>query len=286
MSKIRKLSISSALSMVLSASSTNAADTYALNTGEAGAKRLDMQSEFIHKESTEHLVRAGLARGQVVVDMGCGTGFMTQYMASIVGPEGHVFAVDVSSDQLELARKRIHEGNYGNVTFIPADIESNNILPIQDVDLIYSRFFLMHLRNPSTAIQKMKELLKAGGIIALQEPINSTCHISGDDKPLKLVNVLLSLGKHLGVDYDIGLCLKALTAVQGIDNVTQEEYQYELEPDFARTFLTLTREEWGRRALERNVISNVEYHEIGDEIQKLNNILYFPKQIYITGQKR
>lgn len=82
------------MAVLLAVSSVHAAEIYALNTGESGARRLDMQSEFIHKESTKHLERAGLTTGYIVIDVGCGTGFMTRHMASIVGPKGHVYAID------------------------------------------------------------------------------------------------------------------------------------------------------------------------------------------------
>ena len=46
------------------------------------------------------LLQAGLAPGMRVADFGCGVGAVTQMLAEIVGPAGHVTGIDMSGDQL------------------------------------------------------------------------------------------------------------------------------------------------------------------------------------------
>jgi SAM-dependent methyltransferase len=50
--------------------------------------------------------RVGLAPGATVVDVGAGTGFFAVPAARRVGPEGHVYAVDLSGELVELLRER------------------------------------------------------------------------------------------------------------------------------------------------------------------------------------
>jgi len=44
----------------------------------------------------ETLTRLGLKKGVTFVDLGCGYGTFTLAASSIVGSEGHVYAVDIS----------------------------------------------------------------------------------------------------------------------------------------------------------------------------------------------
>ncbi len=50
--------------------------------------------------------RVGLRPGQTVVDLGAGTGYFAAEAARRVGPEGRVYAVDLSTDMLDLLRER------------------------------------------------------------------------------------------------------------------------------------------------------------------------------------
>ena len=47
--------------------------------------------------------------GQRVVDVGCGTGALTQMVAKRVGPEGVAVGVDINSGMLNIARKKAPE---------------------------------------------------------------------------------------------------------------------------------------------------------------------------------
>src|SRR6201997_1155175 len=52
----------------------------------------------------------GLAGGESVLEIGCGTGAVTLPLAEAVGELGRVLAVDISQPMLEAARQRIDEG--------------------------------------------------------------------------------------------------------------------------------------------------------------------------------
>ncbi len=68
---------------------------YVLKTGIEAKEILDRQHNLFSQESYRHLERAGLAPGQKVWDIGCGSGAMTEYLAEAVGSIGHVYALDM-----------------------------------------------------------------------------------------------------------------------------------------------------------------------------------------------
>jgi ubiquinone/menaquinone biosynthesis C-methylase UbiE len=52
------------------------------------------------------LDRLDLAKGETVIDIGCGPGFLCESMAEIVGTSGRIVGIDISSDLLALATRR------------------------------------------------------------------------------------------------------------------------------------------------------------------------------------
>jgi len=68
-----------------------------------------------------------LRRGEHVLEIGCGGGFLTSEVAQCVGPTGAVRAIDISTDQIAAAQYRCAEFSWA--TFEVADAIS---LPYKD----------------------------------------------------------------------------------------------------------------------------------------------------------
>jgi enediyne biosynthesis protein CalE5 len=84
----------------------------------------------------------------------------------VVGSQGHVLAVDISSQMLAIARERSASlGLQGVIEFKESDIESLNILPLS-FDAVLCRWGLMFLPNLDGALTNIFNTLKNGGMIA------------------------------------------------------------------------------------------------------------------------
>ena len=59
-----------------------------------------------------------LRKGSTVLDLGCGTGYLTKLLSERVGPEGKVVAVDPDGERLKIAREK-HSAT--NIDYIQAD---------------------------------------------------------------------------------------------------------------------------------------------------------------------
>ena len=66
------------------------------------------QASFsVQKRSGEEFIQADVCPqvGDVILDLGCGTGELSAYLAELVGAEGKVIAVDPDKERIQLARQ-------------------------------------------------------------------------------------------------------------------------------------------------------------------------------------
>lgn len=101
------------------------------------------------------------ATGMRVLDVASGTGEPAITMATRVGPTGHVTALDLSSELLEVATQRAQARGLKNFTIQPGDAHS---LPFPDsyFDLATSRFGIMFFRDPELALSELLRVLRPG----------------------------------------------------------------------------------------------------------------------------
>jgi SAM-dependent methyltransferase len=97
--------------------------------------------------------------GMKVLDLASGTGEPAITLAGRVGPEGHVTALDLSAELLEIAEKRARARGLSNVTTHRGDAHS---LPFAEnsLDLATSRFGVMFFRDPTAALGEVRRVLK------------------------------------------------------------------------------------------------------------------------------
>jgi SAM-dependent methyltransferase len=101
------------------------------------------------------------AAGMQVLDLASGTGEPAISLALRVGTQGHVTALDLSAELLQIAAQRAQARGLSNFTTRVADAHS---LPFPDssFDLATSRFGVMFFRDPSLAFRELRRVLRPG----------------------------------------------------------------------------------------------------------------------------
>ena len=74
-------------------------------------------------------------RGQVVLDVGCGTGLCCGLLRDKVGSEGGVVGIEESPEMAAVAREHIAEEGWGNVTVVQSPAEDAEIAVAADAAL-------------------------------------------------------------------------------------------------------------------------------------------------------
>jgi SAM-dependent methyltransferase len=111
---------------------------------------------------TDALVEYSQPRaGMRVLDLASGTGEPAIILAGRVGPQGHVIALDLSADLLEIAAKRARDRGLTNFSTQQGDAHS---LPFEEsnFDLATSRFGVMFFRDPELAFRELLRVLRPG----------------------------------------------------------------------------------------------------------------------------
>ena len=119
-----------------------------------------------HQKPHQVVHALALKAGEVVADIGAGSGYFTFHLARHVGDTGKVYAVDVSSDMILYINRRIREAKANNVVSMLAEPD-DPLLPDQSVN----RFFICdvwhHVENQTKYLSLMKKMLKPGGEIVM-----------------------------------------------------------------------------------------------------------------------
>ena len=136
--------------------------------GHRGASWLQ-RPEREKKERTDLLISLlGLSRGDVVADIGAGTGYFTLPMAAIVGPTGQIFAVDIQPEMLAIIEERAKAENVTNIVPVLAS-EFDPMLPDNTVDVVLMVDAYHEFSYPREVLIRAVSALTENGRIILVE---------------------------------------------------------------------------------------------------------------------
>ena len=123
-----------------------------------------------HADELSAIVRKlEIERGSVALDLACGDGAYTAWLAEMVGDEGLVIGLDKNGAYLEQARARLSRMSLlGRTKLVRGDASS---IPLGNgaVDFALSAQSLYSLREPNVLLEEALRVLRPGGRIALLE---------------------------------------------------------------------------------------------------------------------
>ncbi len=149
-----------------------------------GAGWLERPERVAEEMPDEMLATLGLEDGDVVADIGAGSGFFTRRMASLVAPTGTVYAVDIQPEMLEILQGYVEEEGVTGVVPVLSEFDDPK-LPEGEIDWMLIVDVYHEFGNPEAMLAKMREALKPDGRVALLEyrvEDGSGDHIRGDHR--------------------------------------------------------------------------------------------------------
>ncbi|MFC1984521.1 class I SAM-dependent methyltransferase [Chloroflexota bacterium] len=115
-------------------------------------------------EPPQKLIGPYVKNGQVVADLGCGSGYYTFALAKLVGPEGKVYAVDLSRNCIRTLEKKIRKGGYRNIEARTSSASDVSFIKDKSVDFVLAAGLLCSMANHrEAAVNEIKRILKKKG---------------------------------------------------------------------------------------------------------------------------
>ena len=144
---------------------------YVLGTHDAEIGRLQLQHGIWRALVHDCWKRAGISKGQRVVDIGCGPGFASIDLAEVVGPDGEVIGIERSERFIEYAKALCQSRGLNTVSFQHADVMTDE-LAMQGADAIWCRWLAIFVPDPALLVRKMATALKPGGKLIFHEYVH------------------------------------------------------------------------------------------------------------------
>ncbi|SDH11033.1 Methyltransferase domain-containing protein [Lentzea fradiae] len=185
------------------------------DTGESPDPKFDALSSLLDEGTFARAGQLGVADGWRCLEIGGGGGSVANWLADAVAPSGHVTVTDLDVSRLE---------ERDNVTVLEHDVASG-VLPGNAFDLVHARLVLFHLPSRETVLRKLRDALRPGGWLVLEEfdhlPLDIVSAAPDDAKLIMRVkNALLTLLDQAGAELAWGARIEKALADTGLRDVS------------------------------------------------------------------
>ena len=126
------------------------------------SQRFEGESREVYRARTQIVSTLGLKAGQVVADLGAGTGLFVAYLSEAVGPDGEVIAIDISPDFVSHIAARAEAAGLLNVS-AKLGAQDDILLKPERVDLVFTCDTYHHFEDTGAILKSIREALKPGG---------------------------------------------------------------------------------------------------------------------------
>ncbi|MGA2286621.1 MAG: methyltransferase domain-containing protein [Dehalococcoidia bacterium] len=121
-------------------------------------------------QNPEKLLKGYVKEGMTVLDVGCGPGFFSIAMATMVGKTGRVIAADVQEAMLERLKKRIAGQEVEDRIQLHLAKEERIGLS-EAVDFALAFYMIHEVPDQDAFLQELKSTLKPNGKLLVVEPM-------------------------------------------------------------------------------------------------------------------
>ena len=120
----------------------------------------------------DQIIRAsGITKGIKALEIGCGSGAYTTFIARAIGNEGKVYALDIQPKMLKQIKRKLDKVENKDIKNIEPVLASAYELPFSDnfLDLVYMVSVFQEIPDKNKTLMEIKRVLKPGGILSISE---------------------------------------------------------------------------------------------------------------------
>lgn len=191
---------------------------YVLGTQDEEIERLDLQHRVWRPRMLDAWRRAGIGRGQTVLDIGAGPGFAALDLADLVGAGGKVIALERSTRFLAALEVRAAGRGISNIEAREQDVSERDFGE-EFADASWCRWLLSFVADPRATIAHIARALKPGGYAVFHEYADyGTWRMMPPHPEMDRFRALVMQSwRDAGGEPDIALRLPAWLAAEGME---------------------------------------------------------------------
>jgi len=242
-------------------------------------------------QSSKKLIElVGINKGNLVLDLACGTGAVTKEIQNKIHNSGYVVGVDTSITAIKIAKK--WNGKKSNLDFINIDAEKFSFS--KKFDIITCQYALFFFPNAQKALKNMRNSLKKSGKIGIS--------VHGNNVPF-FDSILDSVTKYIpdyvppnspNLDrFGTKSALRSEISKAGFSNVVVKEFLFQYSPgmfeDYWKNYIKYIPKplkekldvlEYSKRKELKSLVK-----EKTSQYTKKNGQIHFPWQVLISTAK-
>ena len=174
--------------------------------------RLALMSELLDPMHRRYIDALGVVRpGACTLEVGCGNGSISAWLAERVGPGGRAVAVDLDLSLVDMRAPNL-ELRQGDIVAAPVECGT--------FDLVTARAVLHHVPNAEAAMVNMVASLRPGGALLLIEPDFLPVSVAEPSDVRAFWDGWLAWSRERGIDYTIGRTLAPRLAALGLIKIS------------------------------------------------------------------
>ena len=191
--------------------------TYIHGSHEEEQIRLSQLNIILNDACIEKMHFTGKER---ILDVGCGLGQFSRYMARQLDKQGSVVGVERDVQQYNKAIALAKQDKEADL--VDFRLGSAYALPLEkeewhSFDVVFTRFLLEHLAEPSKAVAQMSKAVKIGGKVILTDDDHATYRLSPEPLGFSIIwTAYIRSYERLGNDPFIGRHLTSLLHKNGL----------------------------------------------------------------------
>ena len=175
-------------------------------------KRLALMSELLDPMHRRHIEELDIVKpGARTLEVGCGNGSISAWLARRESPDGKAVAVDLDLSLIDVRAPNL-ELRQDDIVAAPVDRRS--------FDLVTARAVLHHVANVEAAIGNLVASLRPDGAILLIEPDFLPVSVAEPPEVRAFWNGWLAWSRERGIDYQIGRTLAPRLAALGLTQIS------------------------------------------------------------------
>lgn len=131
------------------------------------AEKYDTVSNSQFEHGQRLVNELNIKAGDQVLDIGCGTGRLVEYISTIVRNNGRIYGIDPAEYRIQIAQQKTKDKNPANISFTVGKGEDLSGFTDNSFDAVTLNMVFHWITDKKLALREIHRVLKPGGSVGL-----------------------------------------------------------------------------------------------------------------------